>query len=113
MSDRDTAYMRYRVLTNHSAQLLQIGDKADLPGKPSLISVKEVKRLRSGGSTVTLENGFVFDPSHEMYDNITIWRPLRKFSSALFDPSPVRREEFVEDSNKKNRSTRKKAGTRK
>lgn len=82
---------KFWCLPKHSVRLLEAGDMyvlpnpRQLPGKPSLpgrlVTVKSVARSRQGGATVTLDNGYAFDPTLPTHDDhdVTIYRPRRGF----------------------------------
>lgn len=92
----DTTYMRFRVLTDHDAQMLQIGDAVEMPDRPGETRVvTDIKRKRGGeGRSVTLDNGYTFDPynvglNDERYRHMTIWRPLSKFRASASGNAPA------------------------
>ena len=99
----DIDYSKVRVLTNHDAQLLQVGDTIESFSKPGFYNVVvdyKRKRTRSGESSeVHLDNGYVFDPKNQKREELrrmTILRPLAKFRPSVRIPHGVIPQQAVE-----------------
>lgn len=107
---RPTSYMRYRVLVNHDAQCLQVGDFVEFTG--SSLMVAEITR-KQGQKFVRLEDGYTFNAARANLTNLTILRPLAKFRAFRSETSKPVVNEWRKDEVKKNQDDRKKKGSRK
>jgi hypothetical protein len=107
----DTTYMGYYRLDNHDAQCLQVGDRIIRMG--SLVTVTDVQRKR-GETTITLSDGFRFDPRFDAESNnkpwlqsITFFRPRRAFSASPISTQKAKTLGELQNQKVRKSSTRK------